>query len=552
MPDLAHSLGRYDLGYLQIVAELWGVEFTDSELNLGIDSLVPVMLDGQLIQEVIASLPIEAQTAITDLLNNEGRIAWSLFKRRYGEVREMGSGRRDRARPYLDPISTAEVLFYRALIGRTFYDTPGGPEEFAYIPDDYLPLLAADQIKADRLLGRAAHAGEHDHVWSASDRILADACTLLAGMRMGLSKIDAYFTSFPGKYPLSAEFLKALLDAAGLLDEHGLPNPEPTRLFLEAERGRSFVQLVSSWKASKRLNELALLPDLILEGEWRNDPLLAREALLEFLEPIPQNTWWNIESFITAIQQHYPDFQRPAGDYDSWFIRLAEQEQAQEAEYLRGFENWEKVEGRLLRYMITGPLHWLGMLDLAAPDVDQAPAAFRTSRWSAVLLQGQPPEGLPLEEAKILARSDARLILSTRVQRSVRYQVARFSEWENLDRENYHYRLTPSSLERASESGLRINHLLTILRNHAEAVPPSLVTALEGWDQHGRQARIEGVQVLRLSSPEILQELRASRAARFLGDPLGPTAVIVKSGAREKVLTALAEMGYLGEITDQE
>ncbi|UCF27067.1 MAG: hypothetical protein JSW42_10515, partial [Chloroflexota bacterium] len=328
MPDLAHSLGRYDLGYLQIVAELWGVELTDSALNPGIDSLVPVMLDGQLIQEVIASLPIEAQTAIKDLLNNEGRIAWSLFKRRYGEVREMGSGRRDRARPYLDPISTAEVLFYRALIGRTFYDTLSGPEEFAYIPDDYLPLLAADQIKADRLLGRAAHAGEHDHLWSASDRILADTCTLLAGLRMGLSEIDVYFTSFPGKYPLSGEFLKALLDADGLLDEHGLPNPEPTRLFLEAERGRSFVQLVSSWKASKRLNELALLPGLILEGEWRNDPLLARETLLEFLEPVPENTWWNIESFITAIHQHYPDFQRPAGDYDSWFIRLAEQEHA--------------------------------------------------------------------------------------------------------------------------------------------------------------------------------------------------------------------------------
>jgi len=53
--------------------------------------------------------------------------------------------------------------------------------------------------------------------------------------------------------------------------------------------------------------------------------------------------------------------------------------------------------------------------------------------------------------------------------------------------------------------------------------------------------------VLRLSSPKLLTELRKSRAARFLGDPLGPTAVIVQPGAWKKVLAILAELGYLGE-----
>jgi hypothetical protein len=552
MPDLAQSLGRYDLGYLQIVAELWGVDFSAGELKRGIESLLPVMLDGQLIREIIDSLPTEAQRAVADLLGNDGRMAWSFFKRRYGEVREMGSGRRDRARPYLEPISTAEVLFYRALIGRTFFDTPSGPEEFAYIPDDILRLLETDQVQIHEPLGRAAHAAEHGHMLPASDRILADACTMLAALRMGLQEPDAYFSSYPGQYPITGIFLKALLDAAGLLGEGGVPNPEPTRKFLEAERGHTLAQLVGKWKESKQLNELALLPGLILEGEWRNDPLQAREAVLKFLETIPENTWWNIQSFINAIHQQYPDFQRPAGDYDSWFIRLAAHGDAQEAEYLRGFEHWDQVEGQLLRFMITGPLHWLGILDLAAPGEEKLPTTFRTSRWSAALLQSESPEGLPVEDEKILARSDARLILTAHVPRSVRYQIARFCQWDDLDRETYHYRLSPSSLQRASESGLLTNHLLAILRNHAEAVPPSLVTALERWDQHGRQARIEQVQVLRLSSPEILQELRASRVARFLGDPLGPTTVIVKAGAREKVLSALSELGYLGEIVGED
>jgi hypothetical protein len=278
--------------------------------------------------------------------------------------------------------------------------------------------------------------------------------------------------------------------------------------------------------------------------------LLAREAIFRFLQTVPENTWWNIDSFIEAIRQQSPDFQRPAGDYDSWFIRKAGRENTQEPEYLRGFENWSEVEGQLLRFMIAGPLHWLGILDLAAPDEGHPLAAFRISRWADALLQGEPPEGLALEDEKLVARSDAKLVLSVLVPRSVRYQIARFSEWDKVDRGTYHYRLTPASLNRASESGLRTDHLLALLHKYAEAVPPSLITALERWEQHGRQARIEGVQVLRLSSPEILERLRASRAARFLGDPLGPTAVIVKDGAREKVLAALSELGYLGEIVD--
>jgi len=91
---------------------------------------------------------------------------------------------------------------------------------------------------------------------------------------------------------------------------------------------------------------------------------------------------------------------------------------------------------------------------------------------------------------------------------------------------------------------------VALLRRHASALPPALIKSLEHWEAHGTQARLEYLLVLRVASPEVLQELRASRAARFLGDPLGPTAIIVKSGAVDKVLAALAEMGYLGQVND--
>src|SRR5579859_5992190 len=40
----------------------------------------------------------------------------------------------------------------------------------------------------------------------------------------------------------------------------------------------------------------------------------------------------------SAVKEEEPDFQRPAGNYDSWYIR-----DAQSGEYLRGFESWDRV-----------------------------------------------------------------------------------------------------------------------------------------------------------------------------------------------------------------
>ena len=87
-----------------------------------------------------------------------------------------------------------------------------------------------------------------------------------------------------------------------------------------------------------------------------------------------------------------------------------------------------------------------------------------------------------------------------------------------------------------------------LLRRHAESMPPTLVRALERWEEQGSAARLESLEVLRFSSPEVLQALRQSRASRFLGEPLGPAAIAIRPGSAEKVLAALAELGYLGEI----
>jgi hypothetical protein len=588
MPDLFQSLHGKDLGHLRIVAELWGMSLEQTEPRLAARELAAALLDRRLVEEIVADLPDPARAALDDLLQNGGALPWALFTRRYGMVREMGPGRRDRERPYANPASAAETLWYRAFIGRVFQDTPQGPEEFAFIPKDLLALLPAPREPKASLLGRPASQAERKHPLPAGDRVLDHACTLLAELRLGQPAQGNYPLIHADHPPMNAEVsgaeirfdprrsaesipgsaLRGLLEAAGLLDEAGLPLPEPTRAFLEAPRGEALAQLARAWLHSDQFNELRLLPGLRAEGEWQNDPLRARQAVLDFISSVTapgaaqgsaaesrqanaqeddrpgleNRPYWSLTAFVDAVRQQHPDFQRPGGDYDSWHLR-----DEAGGGFLRGFEHWDQVEGALLRFLICGPLHWLGALDLAAPEPGAPPAAFRSSAWAPSLLSGSAPPGLESEIGQIVTRSDARLSLPRRLPRAVRYQVARFCQAEGEKDGSYRYRLTPASLERARQQGLRAAHLIALLRKHSASVPPSLTRALERWEEHGVEARIEQVLVLRLRSPELLQALRGSRAARFLGEPLSSTAVIVKPGAWEKVIAALAELGYLGE-----
>ncbi len=546
MPNLEHALQGHDLGFLKIVASAWGIELSAPDSVTALPSVVAGILENADFAEVIETLPQDAKNVLHALLNNEGRLPWAAFVRTYGEVRRMGSARRDRERPDRKPASAVEVLWYRGLIGRAFLSLPiaGEPIEYAYIPEDLLPLLPILHTDVTLPLGRPATPNESAKPALANDRILDHACTLLAALRLKLDEAALSKLNLGG---IPLEVLRGLLNAAGLLDYDSLPQPERTRAFLEAPRGKALSQLVTSWMADKYFNELRLLPGLKFEGEWLNDAPRTRQTILELVSQIPKDRWWSLSAFVGAIHDQQPDFQRPAGDYDSWFIR-----QEGSDTFLHGFGSWDLVDGALVRFLVTGPMHWLGLLDLAAPGAGEAYTALRLSRWAETLWHGAAPDDLPIEDATLKISSDGKLTLPNLTPRAVRYQVSRFCHWEGekdeAQRSTYAYRITPEALERARAQGLRAAQLVGLLRKHCDGpLPPMLLQALERWETAGTQAAIETVVLLRVTNPEILTALRKTRAARCLGEAISETAVLVRPGTENQVLSALAEIGYLSE-----
>ncbi len=541
MPDLLQALQSNDYGFLSIVSELWALELQAVDTTSAVEYLIGNLSKPDLVQEIYEVLPGDAKKALDDLISNRGRMLWALFTRKHGDLRIMGRGRRDREKPHFEPISATEILWYRALISKAFLNLDGEPQEYAYVPDEIYKVLKQRDYSDLTPLGRPATPAEAAVVIPASDQILDHTCTLLAALRSNISRLRFSHANWP--YPIDT--LESLLQAAGLI-KNQLPDPDLTKRFLENTRAESLAFLVNKWQASPDFIELRLIPGLKFEGQWENNPLTARNRFIEFFSSVPERKWWNINAFIAAVKETYPDFQRPAGDYDSWFI-LNNQTNA----YLRGFCSWDEVDGAYLRFMITGPLYWFGLVELARPNKTTNLSAFRSSAWSQALWHGSPPQGLSEEDQPLKLFSDGRLIVNKLTSRAARYQISRFCSWEKETLDGYTYRITPRTLTSAKNQDLRVPMLITLLKRYTSTpVPPAVLRALENWEKSGTLAGIKPAVILVIKDPEAKLTLQKSNANKFIIEQYNDTTFSIDPKQAGRIRDVLAEAGFLCDINE--
>lgn len=538
MLNILNSLNGLDLGFLKIIANAWGIEIKAPDAYKARIQLALEMNNAEIIKEIYESFPENVKKAFDSLLDHEGKIPWVKFVRDFGDIQVMGSAKRDRERPDLNPKTPTEYLWYRAFIGRAFLGTDSEPQEFAFVPEEIFNSLKPIQIKNKQLPGRLASEKEFDKIFRASDQILDDACTMLAGLRNGFDL--EYVKEF---LKVSPTFLKKILSDLKLILENNELDTEKIRIFLESSRDESLFTLVKCWLNSETLDELFFIPELIVDGHLDHNPKLARHFILDQISSIPKDRWWHIESFISFVFQTNPDFQRPAGNYDSWYIK----DQASN-DYLRGFNHWQDVDGAYIYYLITKPFFWMGLVDLASNSLNERPQAFRYSKWFEDLVYNQKPKEVEHEPEKITMDSYGKFSVPFRFNNAVRYQISRFCDWNGIKDGFYYYQITPQSLERAKSQSLTINHFLKIIQpviNHP--FPPKLKSALEKWENHGTQAFFNHVMLLQVAETEAIEKLQSSSAKKFILAILNPTTVVINPSGAEQIKKALIELGYFVE-----
>ena len=385
-----------------------------------------------------------------------------------------------------------------------------------------------------------------DEVSRADTSIVDDMTTLLAALQTHPAALEGerFAPDFPANigqdllqpHENRLSFMLGIAESADLIsreDGKAHPRRSEARSWLEASRARQIEQLAKAWLACVSYREMWHIPGLYPEDSgWSYDAAAARGAVMQLLaDLLPQQGWVSVNDLIEIIKEYEPDFQRLDGDYDSWYIRN------EAGEFLSGFESWDAVEGSLIEFYLAGPMHWLGLVD-TGEDV-----ARLTAYGRAFLEHNEWPQ--PSEpNARIDLRGDGALLVSRRVSRFERFQLARFAHCEKAG-DPYHYRIDADSIQRAAAQDITTQHIHSFIARHLEGKPMPLpiVKLLRNWQAGAlTSVTLEPMLVLRATSEETLEKIYAIPALRrYLGARLGPTACALREDQWEALRSSLLE-----------
>lgn len=466
----------------------------------------------------------------------------------------------------------AETLYYRGLVCIVYDKSSTGMQAFIAVPRDLASVLPShetgyDLSQADEddqfFEDEAEEATSPDEVtplYQADTTIVDDLTTVLAYLQMydvpreGRS-IGSFHRQALEGYLLGGADIPRIALIIALISKLGLatsveedddeetrflkPVPNKVRRWLDDPRTKQVTSLITAWHETTEFNELGYLPHLTIEtASPPNDPTLARQAVQKQLAEIKPDSWFSIESVVDAIRQKDPDFQRPAGDYDSWYIRDTETD-----EYLMGFEHWDLVDGGMLEGVLTAPMLWLGMADFG--ESSHGPMLKLTAYGKAYFGMQAYPD-VPDPEKKLVIESDGTILISRHVSRYDRFQLARFTDWD-MPGEPFEYRLSAQSLDRAAEAGIRAEHVRSFLSSRTEAdLPKMIVNLLDQLERGSEDAMLlSRLVVLETATAGQLQDiLSVPELRRFLGSRLGERAIVVREDQWEEFLQTLNNLGY--------
>lgn len=557
MRPLHQCLLDTDLIQLQAIARLWDVELTTNRQREVAGQLAKAMAQPEAVTDAWEVLSDDLRRPLEALLAAGGQMPLQIFTRQWGQIRAMGPGRMERERPWRKPISPAEGLWYSGFVFRAFEQGDEGTFEVIFVPPELQANLPTPPTQPPAIA--IEPIPEPAMVRSAGETFLDDACTLLSYLqneRVRPNRAGGWSAQHEARLtrrlhdpePARLDFLRHLARALGWLrltdSGHLRPDPGPAARWLQSSTGQQRHVLAEAWRDDPTWNDLFHVPTLRPEdtGAWRNDPPMARRSILGHLKTCAPNAWYRLADFVAAIKRADPDFQRPDGDYSSWYIR-----DATTGAYLSGFESWDAVEGALIRYLIKGPLNWLGLTDLGAAAPNGPLTIFRLTPYGATFLGLIEPAPEP-EPAPAILRSDFTVLMPA-ARRYERFQLARIADWTRTD-DPFVYRIMPGSLERARQQGIPAARVLEFLRQTANApVPRSFEAALTRWEARGPEAHMERAVLLRLSSEEMMTQVLSSPLTRhMIREQVGPMAATVREQAWPRLVAALGEMGLLPDV----
>ncbi len=277
----------------------------------------------------------------------------------------------------------------------------------------------------------------------------------------------------------------------------------------------------------------------------------ARLYLIHHARRAPPGEWIDLDAFVArarTLNLLQAVWQMPPG------VSL---ELNNRALNLANAEGWRSFYGPFVETVLTGPLHWMGLVDLGYRK-DRL-AAFRLTDLGAFMLYQRetytappvtiagraltyaPDGALHLQPAAADARLLGLLSLMGEVRAGPNGALV--------------YRVTVEGAARAFESGGDPDKIIALLEKAAGAPPPASLTQMlrQWWEHFGDVHLYRDLALMELADDYVLTELLASTSlSQYLLYRFSPRLVALRPEGVEALREELVGKGYTPKITDGE
>jgi hypothetical protein len=356
-------------------------------------------------------------------------------------------------------------------------------------------------------------------------------------------------------------FIRLLLMQLGLLQER-----QGALFAVSAEEFFSLPVLERAWRCYRLWletpfwNELAYLPEVVVRpGPAPLEPaheevVRARQVLMERVLAEQPGVWHELSAFIahTKLYAPYLLFPRQYGPRAERYS-MGSNPYAWDFRLRRGWlthrEGWHLVEGGFIRAVVSGPLHWLGLVDV---NGEGNASAFRLPAGITLFTGDSPPGIEDAPRGRLIVQPNFELVALAPVSEALLIKLDRFAERLSLEH-IAQYRVTKASVTRAIQMGLHVDTIQQILAEATRGgeIPQNVQYSLVEWERQARRIELwQGAALLEVDDMTLLDALFADEeTSPMLGRRLSPVLAEVAPRHLPALQEILWRRSYLPALT---
>lgn len=383
------------------------------------------------------------------------------------------------------------------------------------------------------------------------------------------------------------EFLYHLMVAVGLLQpgspvtvwpevkEHFLRQPVATQQAILVRTAFYMANWSELWTLLRHTPELRLVRNAQLHNSgYMPQNLLTELAVFRTLVLatyawLPDDQWFAVTDLLALAHQIWPQFNQLfwqhryyliPGQTGRGFWHLTYRGHALDS---KSDADWQQAQGNFICTMLTGPLHWAGLVDLYHEGGRLAAVRFHglgdlywdrtesvTRRTTASPVAAPPAQATTGE---LLIDGDQIRVEPARITAQAHSLLDRIAILEVAQPQQFVYRLDAGTVQKSFEAGLTLTELLAEWEARvSKPVPATIKTRLTTWwHAYGQLRLYQDVTIIEFGDDHALAEMKAvTNLSAVLIAEISPRLVLIPKSAIATLAAELEKAGYTPQQTE--